>query len=677
MQLISIPKQIQYIASKGADVIAYRGWQLLRQKTLKNTNYWSRLTQRSQSFWNQKTIDQWMSKLSSERSLINNQKSDSVKSYYSNYTDQKQAILDYVEDIANGKFKIFDQDYSLDLDNLPWHTDWRWNHTWSPAYYKTYSFYEVDKPSPYDVKFPWELSRLSFLPILAQAAVISGDGRWRNLAVELATDWANKNPVAYSVNWNPMECSMRAINLVLAVQILRTDASQTGEDLTPLLQQLILHGEFIDRNIEYTNLRGNHYTANIVALLVLGDALAGIYPPAQRWLRSAIPLIGQEIELQYCDDGVNYEKSVAYHRLVTELFLLGAIVLEQRGVSLSTTAYKRLHDACNYTCHYVRPDGLAPNIGDNDSAYVFGLDLKPIRDHRNLLALAAAFFQDAEFKTVAQSPSVTIAWLLGEKGVANWKELKTGDLCSPRSFFGSGGIFIAQGYRNYLIADFGEVGQKGLGGHGHNDTFSFELCLDGEPIIVDSGSETYTGDLSKYDRYRSTAAHNTVMVDGEEIAPLLKTWRISNRADPQMVKIDCDRHQNSIEGEHHGYLSLKDPLVHRRKLTFSPEEGSLLCEDSFCGDSSHNVKQFLHFPFLKNVAVDDSTKTVVIDTFSGNSITIQFNAVDNIQIESYSLSSNYAQSNSSQYLTIESAVSGTQILNFSIRKQQGSQKFLF
>ena len=44
------------------------------------------------------------------------------------------------------------------LEHCDFSSDWRFQHSWPAQYFKRYQFY-VKKQKPYDVKFPWELSR--------------------------------------------------------------------------------------------------------------------------------------------------------------------------------------------------------------------------------------------------------------------------------------------------------------------------------------------------------------------------------------------------------------------------------------------------------------------------------------------------------------------------------------
>lgn len=59
-------------------------------------------------------------------------------------------------------------------------------------------------------------------------------------------------------------------------------------------------------------------------------------------------------------------------------------------------------------------------------------------------------------------------------------------------------------------------GIEGKGSHTHCDKLSVIMEVGGVPLLVDSGTGVYTRDASLRNELRSTAAHNTVRVDGED-----------------------------------------------------------------------------------------------------------------------------------------------------------------
>jgi len=660
-------KMIRRIAEKGPRVVAYRGWQLGRLLLLRTVRYWTKLPKHVYRYWDISRIEQWLAIARNNELLIGPEKLGALRYWSADHSDWVGAAEERATSILKGRLSIFEQVYEFDLkhDGFPWHTDWRWGYTWEPAYYKTYRFYLRDKGVPYDVKFPWELSRLSFLLPLAQMAVITHEPHWREQIASIVANWEEKNPVAYSVNWYSMESAVRGINLVLVTQMLAADSDTLPEHLAPLLRQLTLHGEFLYRNIEFTDVRGNHYMANLVALLLLGYTLQRAYRPAVRWTIYAARRICPEIELQYCSDGVYFQKSTGYHRLVSELSLLSLIALEQAGHFVSEIARERIYKACEYTRFYTRPDGLAPNWGDNDSACVLGFDLKALRDHRSLLALAAAYFSDATLKLAAQQPSAAIPWLLGTQGVQQWDNLEPrDDDVSVARWFKAGGMVVSRTDKHYLFANFGDVGHNGRGSHAHNDTFSFVLSLCQKPLIVDAGSPVYTGDLATYSRYRSTSYHNTVRIDGQEMARLLGKPRILNEAAPANVRFQAGPEYDFVQGEHRGYTRLTDPVLHRRALTFYKHEGRLICQDTFHCVGSHHVEQFLHFaPGIQVVLQEDSLQAQLA---KHRIAFVRWSSGIRARVERAQVSENYGHMADSWRLVLESQISGDTKLSFEI-----------
>lgn len=78
-------------------------------------------------------------------------------------------------------------------------------------------------------------------------------------------------------------------------------------------------------------------------------------------------------------------------------------------------------------------------------------------------------------------------------------------------------IYVFKSPRLYLsIGGIGNDNQHHSWGHMHNDKLSFELTLDGEDVIVNPGTYLYTPIPPRRLEFRNTAAHNTLVVAGEE-----------------------------------------------------------------------------------------------------------------------------------------------------------------
>ncbi len=629
------------------------------------TNYWENRLSNIQRFWTDDKCALWKESFDGGDYIISPGTIREFLLWVNDNSNWYSQILAIAEKTLTGRISIFEEEYDLmeSGDGLPWNKDWRFDHVWETGK-GSYQFYKSEKSSPYDVKFPWELSRMGFLIPVGELALVSDDTKWKDYCVSSIQDWSEQNPVAKSVNWYPMECSIRIINLGFVFLLLAGSPSIKPVDLMKIVEMITIHAEYIFKKIEYSDIRGNHYLANIVALLFAGHLLKDVYPPANKWFAYAQDRFEGEILLQILPDGVNFEKSVPYHRLVTELCFLGLAVLDKEKYTVCEEARYRIELAIQFIRAYIRPDGLAPNIGDNDSARIFNFDPFQIRDHSTILSLGTAYFSEPnilENMRLSSAPPL----LFGATGVsANVKERIPNTADGAYDQFPVGGFFIAKNDRHYLFADYGEVGLKGRGGHGHNDLFSFELCIDKKPIVIDPGTPTYTGDLDTHLQYRSTYSHNAVRVDEIEMADFLGHWRISNEADPSSVEKHIQGSMVIIQGEHYGYAKLDDPVMHKRKLQFNIASGDLICDDNLKCNSSHTIERILHLNHDLGVTLEDQLIRII---FNDQDIGfLECSDADRIDLDTFYQSNAYGQTILSNKIILKNDIHSSRKLVFRI-----------
>jgi hypothetical protein len=141
----------------------------------------------------------------------------------------------------------------------------------------------------------------------------------------------------------------------------------------------------------------------------------------------------------------------------------------------------------------------------------------------------------------------------------------------------------------------GRNGQAGIGGHSHNDKLAFELRLGGRLAICDPGSPSYTADPQLRDSFRSTRAHATLMVDGEEQAPIPpgRPFALPDGARATCLVLESAPRWERFVGEHHGYTHMG--LVHRREVLLL--DGALVVIDRLRGGGAHGVELRFPFPF--------------------------------------------------------------------------------
>ena len=641
---------IKTILSKPLPVVWYRFVQLIKLKIYFKTKFWQKTEPKIHQTVS-KSKETW-----SAKSLL--YANDFIATDL-NQELQTKTISD-ATNIMNGTISVFDVEYKF-IQPISWNADWRGDYTWENKYYKGYSFYKKNKAKEYDVKFPWELSRLSFLIPVARAYQLQQDAAQLAYIKEILSDWKTKNPIGFSVNWYAMEVSVRTINLIQLREIL-LEASNTDEVVNLLNEILLLHGIFLWRNVEYTDIRGNHYSANLTALLLLGSVFKGFYAEAKTWYKYAVKHTEKEFHLQFIADGVNFEKSIPYHRLVVEFYLISFLVLQRAGLKLKEKTLKVLKNTCEFTRDVTKPTQLTPIIGDNDSASVFQNDQVTLNDHTNMLQLASLFFQDEKLNKT-ENKYYSAYEVFGTKATENLGVTAQNSFESYQ--YKEGGYVAVKDAKNYFITDVGEVGMKGRGGHGHNDLFSFELMFDAENIIVDPGCYTYTGDLALKTKMKSTAYHNGLQVDEEEIAPMVGNWGISNIAQPFDVTTTQSEGKAIISGKHAGYQRLDDAVMHER--TFEIEENSfkLTCTDVVSCKNEHKITRNLHFDENSSIKIKDNT--ILVTTNTASSIITVDNSTS-IRVAEYTLSYNYGSKITAKKVILETEIKGTTAIDFTIEK---------
>jgi ubiquinone/menaquinone biosynthesis C-methylase UbiE len=456
--------------------------------------------------------------------------------------------------------------------------------------HKRWKFLEMRPPNA-DVKYPWELSRSQHWITLAQAWQLTRDERFaREIANEL-DDFTGANPVGIGVNWTcTMDVAIRAANWCLALSLVQDCPGLDSLFWRRAYEALFDHSVFIFGNLENEyEVTSNHYLSNVVGLHVLAAEFIDLGAGREwdHWSREALET---EIRVQVHEEGTDFESSVPYHRLVTELFLASARLARHQGRSLSGDYEAKLARMVEFVLAVMRPDGRMPVIGDADDGRW------DYQDARHLFAPAAVLLRRPEWLCYAGPSAVWEAAWWGFDPAALDGASDRPSLPPVAKLFPDIGVAVARRGGHYLAVTNGAVGTKGFGNHKHNELLSFEYHCDGAPVIVDPGSFCYTSDFAARNLFRSTAYHNTVVVDGIEQNETNPEWifRMFEKANPEHLGFAEDGDWVEYRGRHHGYERLDRPVTHERSLRLNRETGLLLIEDRLSGADKHEVKWHFH-----------------------------------------------------------------------------------
>jgi len=154
----------------------------------------------------------------------------------------------------------------------------------------------------------------------------------------------------------------------------------------------------------------------------------------------------------------------------------------------------------------------------------------------------------------------------------------------------------------HLLADVGLPCPAGLPAHAHADTFGCVVHLDRQPLLVDAGTSGYApGPVRDYER--STAAHNTLELDGRDSTEVWGAFRAGRRARVRNLRAsagpgsdlglrpDSDAGHGvgpvTVQAVHDGYRGLPGRPAHGRRWTVRPDE--LRVDDVVTGRGRHRI----------------------------------------------------------------------------------------
>jgi len=522
------------------------------------------------------------------------------------YGSRRTEILTAADRVLAHEFDLLGSGACALGAHLPWHEDFKSGRRWPLEYAPDIRYAELDRPT--DVKVPWELSRCQHFTLLGEAFWLSGDERYAREFVDELADWIDRNPWGYGVNWAcPMDVALRAVSWIWGFYFFaESEACASPSFRSALLRSLYLHGDYIASHLEKADVNGNHYLCDAVGLVFVG-ALFRDSPAGRRWLATGSEIVTTEIEQQVSEDGVDFEQSTAYHRLVLEAFTTSYQMLRLAGQTIPAGAWSRLERMCEYVAAYLKPNGMAPLIGDADDGRVQKLGTQAMNDHRYLLSIGAVLFQNGELKRAAGDLGDEAFWFVGPDGVSAFDRLD-GAAHEPQSrAFPTGGMFVLRARDAHLIVDAAEVGMRGRGGHGHNDVLGFELWLGGRNLITDCGAYLYTASREWRNRFRSTAFHNVVSIDGEELNRFVgpdALWQLTYDAQPQHVRWRFGCELDYFTASHSGYARLAGSPVVQRELVLARSGVALVGCDTVTGTGTHRFEWRFHLDPDVRASVD-------------------------------------------------------------------------
>lgn len=364
------------------------------------------------------------------------------------------------------------------------------------------------------------------------------DREWARWEFErLWRSWTTNVTFGRGDAWAPYPVSLRA----WALCGIYRDLVANGPLESQVVDALRRHAGYLRTNVEH-DIGGNHVLKNLKALVGLGLFLSN----ARLEERSTRSLI-EQLASQVLPDGGHFELSPSYHCQVLGDLLDVRDLLAAAGREAQPTLESAIGRMRAWLGAMLLPDGDVPLF--NDGTLVGSRLLALLRPH---------------------PPPTDRLIVLPDSGY----------------------VVLRPGPRLHVVMDVGDPCPRELPAHAHADCLSFVLAVDGIRVLVDGGTSTYDpGPIRSYER--STAAHNTVTIDGEDQTELWGAFRAGRRAQPCVDQVRDDGDIIIVVASHDGYHHLSGRPVHRRTIRANGRSIEIL--DEILGEGAHDLVARSHF----------------------------------------------------------------------------------
>ncbi|WP_313238097.1 alginate lyase family protein [Sporosarcina ureae] len=416
---------------------------------------------------------------------------------------------------------------------------------------------------------------------------------------EMVINWIDNNPYAYGDGWHPYTISLRLTNWISTYKVFEV-MIKTDKDFKEVIEaSLYLQYQYLQKNLE-KDVLGNHYFENIKGLII-GSVFFNEKKVKVRFEKELL----KQLKEQILEDGMHFELSPMYHKIILEDLIKITYWLKDEEIAEILTFY--LQKMINVTYSFEEDFGKTPAF--NDSA-------DGISKH---------------YQTLIDACYIHFGLIPIEK-----------------SDFEISGFYIIKDLNKKIIFDTGEICPTYLPAHGHCDALSFELSLNGSPLIVNSGTYQYEGGYWR-DYFRSTKAHNTITISDKEQSQCWGSFRVAKR----IKQVTRSRFEyDNIQFYAGSYVSYNGHL-HKRYIGYIDED-TIIVIDYVNSDPTDDAKSYLHFTPEAEVQISEKVVYVIKDNEKIKITAIGTSVLD-LEQGWYSEQFNYKKKNSHVFFQKENS----------------------
>ena len=549
------------------------------------------------------------------------------------YQNQSHRLLEEVVHVFGKDF-----DFST-VDTIDWHKDIFSGSRFPVSFAKSINIRHNENLSAKNV---WEINRMQCLVNVSINYAHTKDQKYLEKFRQLLSSWIKSNPYLLGVNWySNIEVNIRLIVWYFCWQLLDVkDIMDTNPEFKSFVNKewvpcVYQHCKYSHNNPSKFSSSNNHLISEYAGLFVATSLWT--FKESKKWNRIAKAGLEKEILRQHSASGVNKEEAAEYIQFITDFFLLSYVAGENANNPFSTKYQERLRSIFYYIHSFLDADNNFPQYGDEDDGKcILFDDLKGFNNFESLLVSGAIMFNDPLLKSKTNKIDNKNKVLFGAKAIETYENIKAGKANLTSALYSDEGHFIFRKQdadkEIYMHFDAAPLGYLSIAAHGHADSLSFMLHVDGQPVIVDSGTYTYHTEPEWRNYFIGTLAHNTIRINKQNQAKIAGPTLWLDHFNSEVIEVYKDEKAEKVKATHDGYAKMG--IKHEREILFNKEENSFLVIDEITPKKSEEYLLELPLHLHPQMKLKKTGDTIVeVQNLAGKrNIRIEFDKSKDIEI---------------------------------------------
>lgn len=441
------------------------------------------------------------------------------------------------------------------------------------------------------------VSRLYFMPSFGRMYYLRNDKSSLDFAMKFLRKWYEENLQLAETgktkyNWTDMQIASRCIHLswfyFLGIEGLSiSDRKYIAGILENHSKVLLSHFGKQPLN------EHNHQSHGALAMLYIG-ALFPEMANAKELIQTAIRILEHHIKNAFFEDGGNVEQMFGYYPFEAQLFRDTYLLCEHNNIPQPEGIEELMVKMYDFITIAQQPDNTMPPINDSydtPSTPILATLANVLDDKTPIDSVRSKFFMQSQFGIIRSKKQNNNSW--------------------------------------YILAN----PAKSIGGHMHAGRLGFNFWYNNKPIIRDSGCCNYDDPLFKT-WYRTSKAHNTVLIDGKHDAPTStdQLWVRERETDNKIIDFE--------KSDDFTFLRMHSPSTEETNSAVDwyrsvalINDKYLVLHDYFKATGKHKYELLFHFDIAHVNLKPNNILTVTKDNTKMNFVPSGTNSIETIELE--------------------------------------------